>query len=164
MACSEYGCTPLKWIWESNPSFQTTISFCHEYSSEENLLTLLCRREPQHLYIPRSRRDKGRVICTATLFSLLSNILISTSLGEDSSKWPDKPNTEKQSKSLKHGMGSRYNALQILPKQYTVLLYLQNILSTESGRLDKIIYLLANDQQNQHRQAKLHTVSKLHIT
>ena len=39
----------------------------------------------------------------------------------------------------------------------------KNILRTESGRLDKIIYLLANNQQNQHRQAKLHTVSKLHI-
>lgn len=82
---------------------------------------------------PRSRCYKVRAICTAILFSLLFGSVISTSLGEDSSKWPYKPNAEKQSKPLEYIMASRKSMPQIL---------------------------LSNDKQDQHRQTNLHTVSE----
>lgn len=57
------------------------------------------------------------MVRTATLLCLLSHMVICTRDSDDSSKSPNKPNAEEQSKSLKYGMGIFMNAFKILQEK-----------------------------------------------
>ena len=122
MACSEYWSTPLKRVWNSNPTIKP-ISHNVPWKWREqffNRNTWLCKASRESLsrhHIPRSRWHEIRTIYAATHFSLLSNIVVSTSCSEDSSKSPYKTNAEKQSKPFAYAMGDRVYTLQILHKR-----------------------------------------------